>query len=36
MRLFFGLPLPDEIRLAAAARAEAAAADIPGRYAPPR
>ena len=32
MRLFFGLSLPDEIRRAAAMRADACRAAIPGRY----
>lgn len=32
MRLFFGLPLPEDIRLAAAAHARACAAVMPGRY----
>lgn len=35
MRLFFGLSLPEEIRAAAAACAQSAAASVPGRYALP-
>lgn len=34
MRLFFGLSLPDDVRAVTRACAEAAAACVPGRYAP--